>query len=97
MASSPHHRLTLVQVRNGVNATRVFIEEEEQDPTGHTTLNETDLSPVQPVDPRATYTMWTVNTTAPDISARYVGAEIDGVKFSTSAIPLGFHPPCPGS
>ncbi|KAJ7887189.1 heme peroxidase [Mycena leptocephala] len=86
-----------IAVRSGVNATRTYIEEEEQDSTGHVSLNETELIPVQPLDANATYTIWTVNTTAPDISARYVGAEIDGVKISTGAIPVEFHPPCLGS
>jgi hypothetical protein len=41
----------------------IYIEEEEQDSTGHVSLNETDLIPVQLLDANATYT--------PDISARY--------------------------
>ncbi|KAF8144293.1 heme peroxidase [Mycena galopus ATCC 62051] len=71
-----------VQVRKDVNVTSVYIETEDRDSSGHVAITETNFfSPDSTVALNAAYTIWTLNLAgSPD--TRYVGAEIDGVKYS---------------
>ncbi|KAJ6541341.1 hypothetical protein B0H19DRAFT_1077210 [Mycena capillaripes] len=69
-----------VAVRTGVNPTRVYLEARARDSTNRPITLETDLSPrTEPVDPSATYAIWSVRIPL-DFSLFAVGAEIDGVK-----------------
>ncbi|KAJ7172936.1 heme peroxidase [Mycena crocata] len=70
-----------VAVRNGVNPTRVYLEEEIRDNVQRTTVVETDiLKPEQPAMANSTYTIWSI--TVADVDAIYtIGAEIDGRKI----------------
>ncbi|KAJ6474385.1 heme peroxidase [Mycena vulgaris] len=92
-----------VAVRNGVNPTRVYLEEDTFDDVPLSIVVETDIPPpTQPIAPNPAYTIWSVqvsvNLTNPFDTIKYsVGAEIDGVKITDN----GGHvltdlPLCPG-
>ncbi|KAJ6476619.1 putative L-ascorbate oxidase [Mycena vulgaris] len=89
-----------VAVRNGVNVTRVFLEEEVKDASGRITVVETDFPQLPPsrVAPNSTvYSLWSMNMTQSS-AKRTVGAEIDGVKMSTGRLAELFElPDCPGA
>ncbi|KAJ7754580.1 heme peroxidase [Mycena metata] len=83
-----------VAVRNGVNLTSLYIETEQRDNTGHVGVTETANFAPSGRTANAAYSIWTVNLSGSPFT-RYVGAEIDGVKFSTAlVIPLPALPSC---
>ncbi|KAJ7765768.1 hypothetical protein B0H16DRAFT_402013 [Mycena metata] len=82
--------LTNVQkVRNGVNVTRVFLENPVQDNALRFSVVETDIPPpTQAVAANAAYSIWSITSSAQFVSFN-VGAEIDGVKYSFPAPTFG--------
>jgi hypothetical protein len=72
-----------LQVRNGVNPARVFLEQEVQDSVNRTVVKETDVPP--PAQPAAasasSYSIWSIDLK--DTNRYTIGAEIDGAQFST--------------
>lgn len=86
-----------MQVRKGANPTRVYLEQDEKDATGHSFSTEADsFFPVQGGDASSPYTIWTANLTEPGLD-RYVVAEIDGAKVEMGPLQaLIALPPCPG-
>ncbi|KAJ7290710.1 heme peroxidase [Mycena rebaudengoi] len=86
-----------VAVRNGVNVTSVYIETEARDESGHVGVTETAFFSPSGIAANSAYTIWTLNVGG-SFDTRYVGAEIDGVKYSTALFtPLPALPSCPGS
>ncbi|KAJ6573716.1 heme peroxidase [Mycena sp. CBHHK59/15] len=77
-----------VAVRNGVNPTRVYLEEQVRDDVSRPTIVEVDITPpAQPAGPDAVYAIWSAVipiTGIFDTSAYSIGAEIDGVKVTRS-------------
>ncbi|KAK7018121.1 peroxidase [Favolaschia claudopus] len=73
-----------VAVRNGVNPTRVYLEEISADDTQKVTVTEIDISPpTSPVFGHSGYSLWSINLTNPT-TVYSIGAEIEGVKYSTT-------------
>ncbi|KAJ7611543.1 heme peroxidase [Mycena polygramma] len=71
-----------IAVRNGVNPTRVYLEQEVLDNVNRTVVEEIDIPPpAQPVAAGKAYSLWSIHTN--DTKKFTIGAEIDGVKFST--------------
>ncbi|KAF7342606.1 Peroxidase [Mycena sanguinolenta] len=72
-----------VAVWNGVNPTRVFLQEitVTTDSVQRIVVTELDiLPPAEPVPANSAYSIWSINVT--DVGANYgIGAEIDGVKY----------------
>ncbi|KAF7349744.1 Peroxidase [Mycena sanguinolenta] len=85
-----------VAVRKGVNVTSVYIETEARDSSGHVAVTETNgFSPDSTVAVNSAYSIWTLNLAGSPYT-RYVGAEIDGVKYSMALFtPLPALPSCP--
>ncbi|KAF7375657.1 Peroxidase [Mycena sanguinolenta] len=73
-----------VAVRNGLNVTRVYLEElGVTDSVGRIIVPEVDIvPPVQPVAVNANYSIWSINVTGTDSYS--IGFELDGGKFSTN-------------
>ncbi|KAJ6548710.1 heme peroxidase [Mycena capillaripes] len=72
------------QVRNGVNPTRVYLEEELFDSVSRPFIVETDIPrPTEPVAANAAYSIWSFDFNV-DPGTYTIGAEIDGVKITTS-------------
>ncbi|KAJ6488996.1 heme peroxidase [Mycena sanguinolenta] len=73
-----------VAVRNGVNPTRVYLEElGVTDSVGRIIVPEVDIvPPAQPVTVNANYSLWSINVTG--TQAYYIGFELDGTKFSSN-------------
>jgi hypothetical protein len=75
-----------VQVRNGVHPSRVYLEEVSNDSVGRVITTEIDIAPPPPARPvveNSAYSIWSINLTDP--TALYgIGAEINGVKYSTT-------------
>ncbi|KAJ6555642.1 putative L-ascorbate oxidase [Mycena vulgaris] len=73
-----------VAVRNGLNPTRVYLEQALFDSVQRPIIKETEIAPpAQPVVANAAYTIWSINIT--DHFAAYtVAAEVDGVKITTT-------------
>ncbi|KAJ6484253.1 hypothetical protein C8R45DRAFT_1099388 [Mycena sanguinolenta] len=84
-----------IAVRNGVNPTRLYLESITRDSVQRVVVTEIDLTPpVNPVVVKSAYVLWSLNLT--DQSLEFtLGAEIDGVKYSTLNV-LNFEefPPC---
>ncbi|KAF7340536.1 Peroxidase [Mycena sanguinolenta] len=75
-----------VAVRNGVNATRVYLEQITTDTLQRVVVVEIDIPPPsQPVAINSAYSLWSVNVTNPNVPYA-IGAEIDGIKYSTTAL-----------
>jgi hypothetical protein len=78
-----------------VNPTRVYLEQISTDSVQRDVVTEIDIiAPTQPVVANSAYVLWSMNLT--DQSLEFtVGAEIDGVKYSTTNV-LSFEefPPC---
>jgi hypothetical protein len=75
-------RLTPLQVRNGFNPTRVYLEQEVQDNVNRTSVEETDISPpAQAVAAGNAYSLWSIHTN--NTKKFTIGAEVNGVKYST--------------
>ncbi|KAJ7364684.1 heme peroxidase, partial [Mycena albidolilacea] len=75
-----------VAVRNGLNPTRVFLEQDVKDDVGRISVKETDLTPpVQPVPAGSAYSLWSINLSDPNFEFKpyTIGTEVNGVKFST--------------
>ncbi|KAF7351640.1 Peroxidase [Mycena sanguinolenta] len=73
-----------VAVRNGVNATRVYLEQITTDTLQRVVVVEIDIPPPsQPVAINSAYSLWSVNVTNPNVGYA-IGAEIDGIKYSTT-------------
>ncbi|KAJ6616379.1 heme peroxidase [Mycena sp. CBHHK59/15] len=73
-----------VAVRNGLNPTRVYLEHVTSDSVGRLVIVEIDIAPpAQPIAANSVYSMWSMNLTDP-IALYSIGAEINGVKFSTT-------------
>ncbi|KAJ6578269.1 heme peroxidase [Mycena capillaripes] len=69
-------------VRNGLNVTRVYLEQEVKDSMDRTSVQETDIAaPVQPVAAGTAYSLWSIDLS--DENTYTIGAEVDGVKYST--------------
>ncbi|KAJ7463365.1 heme peroxidase [Mycena latifolia] len=84
-----------IAVRNGVNPTRVYLESVSVDNTSRPIVSETDVPrPAQQGAARDAYSIWSIYLTDP--SAIYtIGAELNGVKFSTvDSHALTDFPPC---
>ncbi|KAJ7153048.1 putative L-ascorbate oxidase [Mycena crocata] len=77
-----------VAVRNGVTATRVYIEQEKRDLNSLPIVVETDLAPsAEPTPANASYSLWTIDLAHFDqfsggLGTHTIGAEVDGVKIS---------------
>ncbi|KAJ7617347.1 heme peroxidase [Roridomyces roridus] len=73
-----------VAVRNGVNVTRLYLEEMTTDNVGRPIVVELDITPpASPVAANPAYTVWSMNLTDPN--ALYgIGAQIGGVNYSTT-------------
>ncbi|KAF8153643.1 hypothetical protein K438DRAFT_1987444 [Mycena galopus ATCC 62051] len=72
-----------VAVRNGVPLSRLYLEQEVQDSTQRISVVETEISrPAHPVAANSAYSIWSINVTSFD--GFTIGAEIDGVKYSTT-------------
>ncbi|KAJ6464906.1 hypothetical protein C8R45DRAFT_939751 [Mycena sanguinolenta] len=85
-----------VAVRNGVNPARVYLEQLITDSVQRVSVSEIDIvPPSEPVAANAAYSLWSINTTA--ATTFYgIGAEIDGVKYSTTDThAMILFPPCP--
>jgi hypothetical protein len=68
-------------VRNGLNPTRVYLEQELRDSIGRQIVEETEVSsPVQSVEANSAYSIWSV--TVNDTGSYNIGAEVNGVKIS---------------
>ncbi|KAJ6471466.1 putative L-ascorbate oxidase [Mycena sanguinolenta] len=84
-----------IAVRNGVNPTRVYLESITRDSVQRVVVTEIDLTPpTNPVVVNSAYVLWSMDLT--DQSLEFtLGAEIDGVKYSTLNV-LSFEefPPC---
>ncbi|KAJ7189237.1 heme peroxidase [Mycena filopes] len=86
-----------VAVRKDANLTSLYIETQSRDPTGPVTVAQTAFfAPTGAAAPNATaYEIWSLNV-AGSADTRFVGAEIDGVKYSTALFtPLPALPSCP--
>ncbi|KAJ7037639.1 heme peroxidase [Mycena alexandri] len=71
-----------IAVRNGVNPTRIFLEQEVKDAVDRVNVQETNLrAPAQPVTAGDSYSLWSIDVNSTDPYT--IGAEIGGVKFST--------------
>ena len=92
-----------VQVREGLNPTRVFLERLEMDDVGRPILVETEVPrPHQPVSTGAGYSIWSINLNQTghdhDSFAEYtLGAEVDGDKLVLFGAPQSISqvPRCP--
>ncbi|KAJ7447506.1 heme peroxidase [Mycena galericulata] len=72
------------QVRNGVNPTRVYLEEVTTDRVSRPIIVEIDITPpAEPVAANSAYSLWSINLTDPN-TFYSIGAEIDGVQYSTN-------------
>ncbi|KAF8175627.1 heme peroxidase [Mycena galopus ATCC 62051] len=77
-----------IAVRNGVNPTRIFLEQASFDSTGRPIVAQFDVAPpTQPVALNSVYSIWSYNLT--DNLLYTIGAEIDGVNISAWANNLG--------
>ncbi|KAJ7138643.1 heme peroxidase [Mycena filopes] len=88
-----------IAVRKGTNLTSLYVETESSDPTGHVNVAQTAFfAPTGAAAPKATaYAIWSLNL-AGSADTRFVGAEIDGVKYSTALFtPLPALPSCTDS
>ncbi|KAF7334638.1 Peroxidase [Mycena venus] len=73
-----------IAVRNGLNVSRVYLEQEVKDDVGRISVQETDVAPpVQPVAAGEAYSLWSITFSDENFTEYTIGAEIDGVKFST--------------
>ncbi|KAJ6458019.1 hypothetical protein C8R45DRAFT_1184190 [Mycena sanguinolenta] len=72
-----------VAVRNDANVTRVYLEKTVTDSVGRISVTQIDIAqPAVPVPANLAYSLWSINLTNP--STLYnIGAEIDGVQYST--------------
>ncbi|KAJ6450911.1 heme peroxidase [Mycena sanguinolenta] len=72
-----------IAVRNGVNPTRVFLQEITTDSVQRTVVAELDISPPSiPVAANSAYSLWSTMMNVTGMGANYgIGAEIDGVKY----------------
>ncbi|KAJ7092101.1 hypothetical protein C8R43DRAFT_1141947 [Mycena crocata] len=77
-----------VAVRNGTNATRVYVELETRDSVDRPALVETDLAPsTSPVGANAAYFIWTLDLAthfSGGLTTHTIGAAVDGVKIVAS-------------
>ncbi|KAJ7339973.1 putative L-ascorbate oxidase [Mycena albidolilacea] len=86
-----------VAVRNGVNPSRVYLEQINIDSVLRRSITEIDITPPsQLVAANSAYSLWSMNNlTDPSISFT-IGAEIDGIKYSTTdPLHLFDFAPCP--
>jgi hypothetical protein len=67
-------------VRDGLNPTRVYLEQEVRDSVDRTTIVELDLTPPVQTDAAAGYSIWSVDLTG--FEEFSIGAEIDGEKVT---------------
>ncbi|KAK6980677.1 peroxidase [Favolaschia claudopus] len=84
-------------VRKTANVKSVYIETETRDDSSHIGVTETDFfSPDPNAAVNSAYTIWTLNVGG-SFDTRYVGAEIDGVKYTMGKLftPLPALPSCP--
>ncbi|KAJ7496803.1 heme peroxidase [Mycena latifolia] len=73
-----------VAVRNGLNPTRVYLEEATRDSVSRPILVETQLSPpTQPVAAETAYAIWSIDLDNP-FASYTVAAEVDGAKIVTN-------------
>ncbi|KAJ6495222.1 heme peroxidase [Mycena sanguinolenta] len=72
-----------VAVRNDANVTRVYLEQTVTDSVGRISVTQIDIAqPAVPVPANLAYSLWSINL--PNPSTLYnIGAEIDGVQYST--------------
>jgi hypothetical protein len=84
-------------VRNGVNPTRLYLEQVTTDDIQRQVIVEIDIPrPAQPVAANPAYSLWSLNFTD-SVDVFYIGAEIDGVKYSTNQLRITFEfAVCPG-
>ncbi|KAJ7731829.1 heme peroxidase [Mycena maculata] len=90
-----------VAVRNGVHPTRVYLEQKSLDSVQRPIIIEIDIAPpVKPPPANAVYSIWRLPLNGSVLNAFLpytIGAEIDGVKYSTNDehMVIDF-PPCKG-
>ncbi|KAJ7110609.1 heme peroxidase [Mycena epipterygia] len=87
-----------VAVRNGLNPTRVFLEQDTKDDIQRTIIVQTDIPPPPPAQPPPTgagYSMWSITLNDTEGSWN-VGAEVEGVKLvlNEAQHALFDFPPC---
>ncbi|KAJ7728291.1 putative L-ascorbate oxidase [Mycena maculata] len=87
-----------VAVRNNANVARVYLEAISTDSVQRVVVTEIDLTPPArpiPATPGSPYSLWSMNLTDQGMLFT-IGAEIDGIKYSTGQL-LTFEefPPCP--
>ncbi|KAJ6544469.1 heme peroxidase [Mycena capillaripes] len=75
-----------VAVRNGVSPTRVYVEQVAKDSVQRPIIIEIDLAPAaQPVAATSAYSLWSATVTGVSLTSLFtLGAEIEGVKYSTN-------------
>ncbi|KAF8188886.1 heme peroxidase, partial [Mycena galopus ATCC 62051] len=75
-----------VAVRNGVNPTRIYLEQINIDAVQVISISQIDFTPpTTPVAINSAYSLWSMNLT--DQGASFtIGAEIDGVAYSTTKV-----------
>ncbi|KAJ7920924.1 putative L-ascorbate oxidase [Mycena leptocephala] len=85
-----------VAVRNGVNPSRVYLEQINIDSVQRRSITEIDITPPsQPVAVNSAYSLWSMNLTDQGMTFT-IGAEIDGTKYSTTdEISFFDFAPCP--
>ncbi|KAJ7234801.1 heme peroxidase [Mycena rebaudengoi] len=72
-----------IAVRDGVNPTRVYLEQETKDSVQRPIIVETDVPrPTTPVAANAAYSIWSISSNE-TVASYTIGAEIDGVKITT--------------
>ncbi|KAK6988033.1 hypothetical protein R3P38DRAFT_3229572 [Favolaschia claudopus] len=73
-------------VRNTAKVRSVYIETEMRESSSHIGITETDFFSPDPNAPvNAAHTIWTLNVAASGFN-QYVGAEIDGVKYTVELL-----------
>ncbi|KAJ7824147.1 heme peroxidase [Mycena leptocephala] len=73
-----------VAVRNGVNPSRIYLEQINIDSVQRRSITEIDITPPsQPVPANSAYSLWSMNLTEQGMTFT-IGAEIDGTKYSTT-------------
>ncbi|KAJ7804117.1 heme peroxidase [Mycena olivaceomarginata] len=98
MGNNPLTGRVDVAVRNGVNPARVYLEMTNHDSVGRIVITEIDIPrPSQPVAANSAYSLWSLNLSDQNVVflTFNIGAEIDGVKYSTTnLLRLNSFAPC---
>ncbi|KAJ7473684.1 heme peroxidase [Mycena galericulata] len=88
-----------VAVRNGVNLERLYVEQVTSDSVNRLFVVEIDIPrPAKPVAINSAYSLWSLNLTnatfTQELFNAYLGAEINGVKYTNTIPSLFGLPPC---